>query len=448
MNDKKPAPLIIDPSKDPRSQKKFLRPLLSLSVLIITVGAIYFLAFPKSVTKAPSAQNVIEDIEPIDPLAEKCNSNTVKGFGKVSRSQDIVVYSTECITKLYPDNFTDSLIRFYIRDATGTFNRRLYSVFNTRDIQKGSGTWAELPGIRQNLIEIHRVAGEEDKIFVNLSGQVVQNPSELERDDSAYNLMLSPNGQNIAFTRSNGDAMTKIEVVNVQTGQSKVYEFPEVGLNGVSPVAWSKDSKTLYVSGGIYEFYAPAQLWQINMATQKISKYQGIEGYDYPSPVFPEDDVALMSNQSNSGNSINLGEENPKPKDKTLFALSLSTGKISQVVTENAVYALGDMFRIGSYYIYSKYSTGDQASIKYKKLDLATKTSIALPNLDGMSFTAYSGDEGWLAGHDGKGQYVIRFLDSKNQAIMGKSSSEQGSRVPTDNTEYISRIVGVIKAEK
>jgi len=106
------------------------------------------------------------------------------------------------------------------------------------------------------------------------------------------------------------------------------------------------------------------------------------------------------------------------------------------------------MFRIGSYYIYSKYSTGDQASIKYKKLDLATKTSIALPNLDGMSFTAYSGDEGWLAGHDGKGQYVIRFLDSKNQAIMGKSSSEQGSRVPTDNTEYISRIVGVIKAEK
>lgn len=429
-------------------RKKLWIALTALVVIIIVAGAVYFLAIPKSLSDIPSAQNATEDAVTIDPLAEKCRNNTVKEFGKVIRSQDIVVYETDCVTKVYPDNSTDSLIRFYVRDAAGTFNRRLYSVFNTPATQRG-GTYAKLAGIRQDLIEIHRVTGEEDKIFIDLSGQAVQDLSKLEQDDTAYGMTLSPNGQNVAFIRSNLEEMTKIEVMNVQSGKSKVYDFSETGRHGVLPAAWSKDSGTLYVSGGLYEFYAPAQLWRINIVTQGVSKYEGIDKYDYPSPVFPEEDVALMSNQSNQGRDINLGEENPKPKDKTLFALNLSTSKVIPVVSENAVYAFGDIFKIGSYIIYSKYSAGDQKSIKYKKLNLATKVSAALPKLDGITFSAHSGDEGWLAGHDIEGsQFVINFLDSGKQFIVGKTGSEQDPTIPTDSTEYIREIIGVIKAEK
>ena len=59
-----------------------------------------------------------------DEIGTKCKNNTIKEHGEVVRKNDLIVYSTECIIKKHDNNSADSVIRYYVRDAAETFNRR------------------------------------------------------------------------------------------------------------------------------------------------------------------------------------------------------------------------------------------------------------------------------------------------------------------------------------
>ena len=429
-------------------------------IVAITAGIVGWMFAKKSetsVSQTPPQQevdgsqvkNVAEEQKPAVPAQEVvdqsrfndidrlCQQNSIQDYGKVDSNKDILVYETECIVKLYPNNGTDSLIRYYVRDADGTFNKKIYSVLNKESF--GGGTYGEIKGFQDDKIEIHRVKSGDDSVIVDVYGK----NSNLSPDESGngFSASLSPNKRylvKIAFSDGSETSEVKtghIQVKNIENNEVKDYDFSKQGINGVYVAGWSTDGNSVYIAGGIWEFSAPAKLWKIDMANKSVREYDGLDNLVFPVTVFPEENIAF----ARSGNGFGNGFNEAKNSETKLYQIDLASGSKKVVATESAVSTFNNIAKFGQELFYLTYKEGVDRHLE--KLDLGTGKISKV--LDGPIEIKNHLPKGQLV-LQSNNEYSIFFIDSEKKNLIG-NSGEIGMRVPTGSKEYVSGVVGWVK---
>jgi hypothetical protein len=384
--------------------------------------------------KAPLQSQNVADQEKFSAIDKLCQQNSVQEFGKIDSNKDILVYETECIIKLYPNNGTDSLIRYYVRDAEGTFNKKIYSVLNEEGF--GGGTYGEIKGFQGDKIKIHRIKNGNDSVVIDVSG----NESSLTSDEQSYNfsVSLSPNKKFLVKVGSSENSSTSeiktnhVQVKNIENNDVRDYDFSKQGLNGVYAAGWSINSDSVYIAGGMWEFSAPAKLWKIDILNKSIKEYGGLDDLVFPITIFPNENVAFARS--------NEGFNEYKNSKVNLYQIDLINGDKKVVANEDAISSFNYMAKIGNnlFFLVSKEGIDSQ---QLEKLDLKTGKISKL--FDGPIRIHNYLANGLIVLQDNS-EFSIFFVDSEKKNVIGKGG-DIGMRVPTGSKEYVSNIVGWIK---
>jgi len=382
--------------------------------------------------KPPLAPTIFGE-DQANKASDACGNSTITEYGAVSSQNDILVYVTECIIKVHPDNGTDSLMRFYVRDARGTFNRKVFEVLNTPAF--GGSTWAQLGGMKNDKIIIHRAeSSSRDRVF-DEGGNEVKDFSDLEQRYNYSRLSLSPAGTYLAVDYMEEKA-GQVDIKYVGTGEVRSLAFPDVGIAGVRVAGWSNDEKILYVAGGLYEFSARAKLWKVMIDTGEMIAYKGLDSFVFPVQVFPQDGVAFVSNHG-----VGWDTGDAKPVDTYLFQVNLADGKKSLLIKEKAKLAFNELVKLGNQVFYD-------LDGQIKAFDMVTRQSRFISAGPATLFSiVYSDQEGWLVLYE-RENYKFYFAGEDKEIIIGSRGTDIGFQVPTNNREYVMNMVGVIRADK
>ncbi len=408
---------------------------------ILAAAAVVFSAwFWKNEPTSPLPAGPIVSPRPTAPEIPEspslCPTDSIKQFGEVNTQSDIIVYSTECVLKTYGNNSTDSLMRFYVRDALGTFNRKIYEVLNKSEF--GGSTYAQIIDEHGGKIKIHRVKNDQDSVIIDVFGKEQATAFPEEQLPEWLQTVVSPNKKYAAFSLAdtNSGVSKNIRVKNLESGQSKDYNFSETGLNGAYIADWSEDSATLYIMGGIWEFSAPAKLWSINISQQTVKEYKGLEDFTFPVRVVSKRKIALLSN-----NSPSMGMDENSSSVVSLYSLDLQTEKKTLIKEEKASWAFSPTVLVGDNIFYGVSPTEQRSEIKKAPLN-GTASSVVYSGSLNLYETVV--DDEWLLIND-NGRFRIFSGLTGEEKFIGQGSPQLGFAVPRDGAEYVQGIVGVLK---
>lgn len=353
-----------------------------------------------------------------------CDKNTIKDFGEVKEGADIFVYTTRCFLDITPLNAPTIFYQFYARDFEGTFNKEIYNILNTPDFEGGSGVVISDP--HKDSIGIYRINENGETIVIDSFGNKISE----EALDYRKNVYESPDKKitvSIDYPELRGN--TSLTVVNNESGAKYFFDDFQQSLNGIRHGAWSVDGKTLYITGGIYEFSAPAKLWSIDVDSGKISEYDNLDGYFYPVYIFPEENIAYFTDAE-----ANFESEN---REISLYKMDLASRKIEKVYTDKATWTFNNLKLIdGSLYYRAFYEDKGQVIVrlsgKQKEIFLENVTDLKVGT--GPRFVA-TVDNG----------YFVFDLEKGISQLIEVPTRYDGLPI-IDKTEYFQNIDGIIEA--
>ena len=262
-------------------------------------------------------------------------------------------------------------------------------------------------------------------------------PASTETDHTIGQRLISSNTQLTAIRYySDTEQRSNITIANAQTKQIKTVTFENIGLDGLYLVAWSPDNKYLYVSGGMWEFTAPAALWKVDVATGAKTKYSNLTGFRFPIMAYPAHDVAYVLKDFDGDDMFN-----PTTRPISLYQFSLSNPAAPTVVaTEQAQVAFSSLFRIQNNLFYQNQIAEENNEIKKYNLDTQSAGTLAKGD---VWLLAHSENEPWMVIYNNDRYEIISTTGGKTYDI-GKGAMSFGMRVPEDATEYILNIIGIV----
>lgn len=362
---------------------------------------------------------------------------SIEEFGDASMTEESVLYTTECIISdsrnLYGE---DSIKRVYLRGVNNEFNKKIFEtkekILSADVIEKGDDV------VR---VKTSNDYGENEKTyFFNKKGEKILNFSDDNLSQRNYVVeKISPDGKFTARMNLPKDDMNHIpaiiEVVNNLSGNFKKYDLTgEVDrFNGVIIDSWSQDSRHLYVAGGIYEFYAPAKLWRIDIEDEKIEKYN-LDGFNFPVHIYPDQNVAFVEKNVNcngnyGGNFVSAGNVNEVSKEDKksclfeMYSVDLQTKETILLAREEAIDAFRNMFFDGNYVYYeTTYNLIGINSDAFRNESVVRRV-----NLENKFVESYSEDE----------SHIYMFIP-KNKAFVLEDDKKIFLVYPYENRkEYI-----------
>jgi len=369
-----------------------------------------------------------------------CDTPRFRDVGTKPSNKDLLIYTTECQRIVYPNNSRDIVYRFYVRDAEGTFNRLLYTSDNKVDWQGTS--YGMLISPQKNILAISRATGPDSTAFVDLNGEdAAAVLTEAMKDIHKKEVQTSPHSRFLALDHKES---TKIDVQDTTTHTVKTYDFPETRLNGTYVAGWSPDDKKMYIAGGIWEFSAPARLWEVTLATGGVKEMPGLEDFSYPVRVYPEEGIAYL---------VKYDRDDENIRSSHLYEYDLVSGSTRPIANADTA-TFSPLVKIGNavWYPEVEYLKSekdpeqliDQWSLKIRDLSTgAVQTHIAQPVFDGLSES-----EKWIVVFkpisEDAGSYRILFPEQNREVLIGETSAgSTGYRPPLVGREYVSAIVGV-----
>lgn len=414
------------------------------------------IAKPKEVNFSSQATNEV-NIE-LDRNRENCK-NTEKEFGTPSDDvKESFLYTTIC---LIDDNrqsiLRQSLIRVYVRGAKNEFNKKIF------ETEESLYSW--LLGPNSDVIHIrtsNRFGKDEMEYYFNRKGEAIEYPPHLETryadklpspDKRYLARMLPPQG-----TEYKSKAI--VEILNVFTGKLETFDFQkEVNeMEGISIDAWSPDSETLYITGSIYEFSAPAKLWAIDVKTKKVKKYD-TKGYAYPVQLYPEKGVGLMTSgtcgMESNGSFVSSGSLDEIPLERKKFCtfklarIDLKSGAVDTVTKEEAVASFRNLFLDGND-VYYEITDGFKAidddtyrnSSIVKKVDIYTGKSVVYSEDQSHILLIFPNEKKIILEKDNKA-YIVSLADQSREYIGETHVPVLGAN--TLGEEYIYEFQGPMK---
>jgi hypothetical protein len=323
-------------------------------------------------------------------------------FGNASNSNtESILYKTVCIIKDSDMAYGKSAIsRTYIRGDNNSYNKKIFET-------------------KEKVMTVSVAGDDNDKIRIKTSDErgnneklyfFDKNGKEIEFDEKAQQRhqkkVYSRDKKYIASLpeTKEGDYRPEAIVIitNVSSGKTNEYDFRENvnSMNGIVIDSWSPDGRYVYVKGGIYEFAAPAKLWRIDVKKNKIKSYN-LDGFSFPVRIYPENNLALVTKGSPSGDSMfggnfvssgqisGVSDQNKILQNIELHKINLETGKISLVIKEKALGSFRSLLFDGeNIYYESTYELVDMERNSFRNSSVIKKI-----NLEKNKSILYSDDE-------------------------------------------------------
>ncbi len=371
--------------------------------------------------KSTDTDTISGNIEQVD--TNDCDKNTIRDFGEAKEGANIFVYTTRCFLDVTSLNESTIFYQFYVRDFEGTFNKEIYSVLSTPSFKRGSGIVINDP--RKDTIGIYGINEDGETIAIDSLGNNIPEGSV----DYQRRFYDSPDKRITAsIDHSDLRGVATLTVVNNESNKKYIFDDFKQSLNSIRYGGWSIDGKTLYITGGIYEFSAPAKLWSINVDSGQISEYDNLNGYSYPVYIFPEDNLAYFTDAEPNFESKN--------RDVSLYKMNLDSRKIEKVYTDNALSTFGDLKLIGdSLYYRASYENNSQVIVKLND----NKKEIFLENVNDLKLG--TGPRFVAAVKNG---YFVFDLEKGLSELIETPARYDGAPI-IDKTEYFHNIAGIIE---
>lgn len=399
---------------------------------------------------------------PDEKREEICNK-TLPEYGDVHNSvEESILYTTRCIIEDGVAAYEGKKIsRVYIRGVENEYNKKIFET--EEDI-----LYVSIAGEKRNIIRIETsdsYVNNKKVSFFDRRGMVVAMSDSLMQSRQYMQEVVSPDEEHVARMSSpkEGEYYVPaiVNILNKNSGDSKEYDFrKEVDkMNGVYIDSWSPDGRYLYVSGGLYEFLAPAKLWRIDIEKNAIKRYN-LKNLLFPVSVYPQYGVAFVTKGScgdmKSGNSVssgtakNLSEEDKTPCPFELYRVDLDTGSMRLFLKEKALDAFRGMVFDGKF-LYYEISDGfidipngnayrNISSIK--KVDMKTGMPYMYAKDESHTYTFVSSKNTTLI--EINKQMFLVFLTSDKREYFGDVSTNV-ALVDEVGKEYITYVEGLVK---
>lgn len=417
------------------------------------------LAVPAKLATKPGQPPVNEKDSSVIPDKEKPDtcSSSLPEFGDPANSgEKSILYGTRCIIEDSRMAYGGEYIsRAYIRGSANGFNKKIFET-------KEQVLYASITGDNKDVISIRTsdsYGKNEKRHYFNKKGEKVDYEEKNERQALA---LPSPDKKFIANLPAPGEKEYRppavVKIQDVSSGKTAEYDLQkEVHLlNGIVINSWSPDSRYLYVTGGIYEFFAPAKLWRIDVEKGKVKTY-ALDNLTFPVRVYPGYGVAFAAKSYESGmydgNFVSAGQaenttESKKITSLELYKIDLATGKISLFAREKALASFRNMFFNGkSVYYEATYGLANITDDSFRNQSVIKKTDLATEKN-----SLFSDDE----------SHIQLFIPEENAMIMeydkemfytelesGKQERFGDAHTPVNGAnktgvEYITRINGLV----
>lgn len=368
-----------------KKDKKFL--LAIAAVFIALVSIFLFLDFSNRRSKefekiSNESENVYSSqvcsIKTVPSVKEeKCASTP--DYGISPENGTFFIYQTKCwIEPSCSAGEHPVVFNYYLRDVDGNFSRKLFTSTNEVGVveydifglaKSGEGFFAR------------DVSGNYYSIDFFGTVTEIEKQEDLELYEAKFEndsfLIASPDGTKLAkmvYTDDNRDPKDVLEVVDIKTGEKNTYKPPKNPWNRVVLDSWSLDGRYLYLTGGIYEFSAPAKLWRFDIRTGNFFSYDKINKFVWPVFVSPENNIALVRDNDWFGSETYVG------KKTKLYALNLITGNVSKIDEREGYLGqfLSSDTEDDNFYYTTGVESGDSCSADVYTVDLEKKSSSLL----------------------------------------------------------------------
>ena len=382
---------------------------------------------------------------------EDCGS--IPDLGSNTEEEGIFVYSTLCRlgSKCNTNGNMTSIVNYYIRNFEGTFHKKIFTSINSLDWT----TYDFYPKKERNGFDV--ISSTGDKFFVSNSGSVDEVKSDSKNNETSADghykqEVYSSNKQRVAKilsaeTSKDINAGLVLEVYESGSGGVEKYDLSKYfsRMSGMYIDSWSKDSRYVYVAGGIYEFSAPAVLLRIDTEKKKVMSYEKLKGMVYPVTVFAEQGVAFVIDKEH------FGEEDGADVSTNIFALDLATGDIKKIVQENGSISPIVASYTGRAY-YGVYQGEDYENQDIRYIDIAKKTVhnflenafITKPEFKSWAYTFEDKEGEYFSFKQDSQLYIASFNDINNKKLLGEIGLNN-CRVIEHKKEYLGEVLSWTK---